>query len=125
RNEQIVGVVDWEFARPAPPMRDLAYAVWMTVPLRTDEDAHRMRFDHTPHARERLKAFLAGYGFSDRSALLQSVLPLHLEYRDKIERFGVAGKEPWKTFRDMKLQERNRRDCAWLQANLDMLLRDP
>jgi Ser/Thr protein kinase RdoA (MazF antagonist) len=124
-NENIVGVVDWEWARPAPATRDLAYAIWMTVPLRTDEDADAMGYDHTPHAWERIKAFLAGYGFVDRTAVLQAVLALQREYRAKIENLGAAGKEPWKTFRDIKLHERNMRDHAWLRANLDMLLRDP
>jgi hypothetical protein len=123
RAERIVGVVDWEWARPAPMMRDLAYAVWMSVPLRTDEDAYRMGFDHTPHARERLKALLTGYGFPDRAAVLRAVLALQLEYRDKIERYGAAGKEPWKTFRDIELNERNRRDHAWLKDNFEQLLR--
>jgi hypothetical protein len=82
-----------------------------------------MGFDHTPHARERLKALLAGYGFSDCSAVLQGVLATQLEFTDKIEKCGAAGKEPWKTFREIKLHERNMRDHAWLKDNLEQLLR--
>ena len=123
RDEKIVGVVDWEFARPAPAIRDIAYSVWMTAPLRTSEDRDLMGFDAAPHARERVAAFASGYGVSDRRALLEAVLTLQLEYRNKIEAYGAAGKEPWKTFRDLRLHERNRRDHEWLKANFDSLLR--
>jgi Ser/Thr protein kinase RdoA (MazF antagonist) len=121
RNAQIVGVIDWEWARPAPAMRDVAFAAWMTTPLRTSEDRHAMGFDAEPHAKERLMAFMSGYGISDRRSLLDDVLRLQLEYRDKIERLGSAGKEPWKTFREIKLHERNRRDHAWLRENFERL----
>ncbi len=121
-NEQIVGVVDWEWARPAPAMRDVAYAAWMAVPLRTNEDATIMQFDATPHARERLNALISGYRLTDRRALLEAVLATQLDFTDKIETRGALGKEPWKTFCDIKLHERNMRDHAWLIENMDRLL---
>lgn len=122
KDAQIVGVVDWEFARPAPAIRDVAYCAWMTVPFRTNEDRDQMEFDAEPHARERFAAFVSGYGVSDRRGLLENVLALQLEYRDKIETYGAAGTEPWKTFHDIKLHERNRRDHEWLKANINSLV---
>jgi hypothetical protein len=124
REAEIVGVIDWEWARPAPALRDVAYAAWMTVPLRTNEDRTSMGFDAERHARERLIAFMAGHGTADRRTLLEAVLGLQREYREKIERYGAAGKEPWKSFREIKLHERNVRDRAWLVENMDMLLRE-
>src|SRR5262249_10097336 len=108
--------------RPALAIRDIAYSVWMTVPLRTSEDRDLMGFDATLHARERVAAFMSGYGASDRRALLAAVLALQLEYRNKIETYGAAGKEPWKTFREIKPHEPNRRDHAWLIENMERLL---
>jgi Ser/Thr protein kinase RdoA (MazF antagonist) len=125
RGERIVGVVDWEWAHPAPAMHDIAFTAWSIVPLCTNEDARATGFDATPHARERLKAFASGYGDVDPRKLLEAVLATQLQFTDKIEKYGAAGKEPWKTFRDIKLHERNMRDHAWLRANLDMLLRGP
>jgi aminoglycoside phosphotransferase (APT) family kinase protein len=122
RNGRIVGVIDWEWARPAPPIRDIAFSAWMTVPLRSGEGNEAVGFDHPPHARERLIAFLTGYGTTDRRAVLESALKLQLEFRDRI---AHGTREPWITFRGIGLHERNVQDHAWLLANLDMLLRDP
>lgn len=121
RDERIVGVIDWEWARPAPPIRDVAFSAWMTVPLRSGEDKEAVGFDHPPHARERLVALLSGYGMTDRRAVLTHVLKLQLEFRDRISR---GTREPWITFRAIGLHERNVRDHAWLRASLDTLLRD-
>ena len=78
-----------------------------------------MGFDHLPHARERLTALLSGYGTTDRRQVLENVLALQLEFRDRI-RFGTG--EPWITFRGIGLDGRNERDHAWLSTDFESLL---
>ena len=119
RNEQIIGVIDLEWARPAPPIRDIAFSAWMTVPLRNGEDREVMSFDHLPLVRERLIALLSGYGMADRRKVLEHVLALQLEFRDRI-RSGT--REPWIFFRSIGLHERNVRDHTWLMENFESLL---
>jgi hypothetical protein len=121
RDARIVGVIDWEWAMPAPPLRDVAFSAWMSVPLRTGEDRDVMSFDHIPHARERLIALMAGYGITDLRTLLEAVLALQVEFREHV----IGGtNEPWITFRGIGLHERNVRDHAWLRENMSALLAD-
>jgi Ser/Thr protein kinase RdoA (MazF antagonist) len=121
---EIVGVIDWEWARPAPPIRDVAWAAWSFVPLRTDEDYARMRFSGTLETlKERLQALLNGYGWPNREDIVGATLALQQEFSEKIAARGRQGIEPWKTFFEIGLHKRNQRDKAWLEWNRDQLLR--
>jgi Phosphotransferase enzyme family len=123
RGNEIVGVIDWEWARPASPLRDIAWAAWSFVPLRTDEDYGRMKFAATlEELRGRFLAFLAAYGPLDPSAVIDSVIGVRRESSQKVLTRGGAGIEPWKTFLDIGMPERNERDNAWLEQNKELFL---
>jgi hypothetical protein len=117
RDEEIVGVVDWEWAHPGPAIDDLAFAAWMTIPLRPDEDMQEVGFSAVPDRRERLNALLIGYGKCVAAEVIASVLRLQDEYFQEMQVRGAQGSEPWKTYLEAGLARRNRRENAWLSAN--------
>ena len=122
RDDEIVGVIDWEFAHPAPAIDDVAFAAWMMVPLRPDIDLANLGYSSPPDRRDRLRALLKGYGRFGSSEVIQVVRSLQARDTRDIETKGVQGIEPWKTYRDAGLAQRNLRDQAWLAEHSPSLL---
>jgi hypothetical protein len=61
RDGRVVGAIDWDFAEPDSPLRDLATAALGVVPLLDDERARRY-FPRPPDRRRRLAAPSDAYG---------------------------------------------------------------
>lgn len=122
RDDEIVGVIDWELAHPALPMEDVAYAAWMTVPLHGNDDLPHMGFATPPNRRERLEALVRGYGRFDLRRIIEATLLLQDKTFAEMKDRGQQGAEPWKTYLAAGLAERNRRDHAWLLENGRALL---
>jgi hypothetical protein len=58
-----VGIIDWDFAGPAPATDDLAYALEYVTPFRDDDHAVRwMRYPEVPDRRRRAEIFCDAYG---------------------------------------------------------------
>jgi Ser/Thr protein kinase RdoA (MazF antagonist) len=123
RNSEIVGVIDWEFARPALPMRDLAWAALTAIPLRVDEGDPTIVFRPTlAEARLRLQSLLSAYGYSHRSEVIDAAIILREEMTDKITTRGTQGLEPWQALLAAGVPEGNARDNAWLIEHRNFLL---
>jgi hypothetical protein len=67
-----IAFIDWELARPAPPLWDLAHAAWSFVPLYTDEDCERIGLPVHPRG-PRLRSLCDGYELDERGAFLDLV----------------------------------------------------
>ena len=64
RNGVAVGLFDWDMARPASRLSDVAYALEWFVPFEDDPAELRSRgFDETLDRRARIAALLDGYGW--------------------------------------------------------------
>jgi thiamine kinase-like enzyme len=63
RGDRIAGLIDWDMARPAPPIFDVAYALEYAVPFRADEECLRwLRYREPPDRRRRIEIFCEAYG---------------------------------------------------------------
>jgi Ser/Thr protein kinase RdoA (MazF antagonist) len=63
RDQEAVGLIDWDYLHPAPRLHDVAYALQWFGPLRRDEfvlDWHH--FPVIPNRRDRVRAFIDAYG---------------------------------------------------------------
>ncbi len=114
--DELVGVIDFELARPGAPMADAGFAVIRAAQLRPDEMTAPPGFGTPPDRWARLDAFAAGYGAS-RAALIVAALASQRDEIDRIERLGGAGLEPWATFRQRGLADTARAELAWIEAN--------
>jgi Phosphotransferase enzyme family len=58
-----VGLIDFDHARPAPPVFDIAYALEYAAPFRDDHECLRwLRYPQPPDRRRRIKIFCDAYG---------------------------------------------------------------
>ncbi len=109
------GLIDWDFAAPAPPVWDVAYALWRFVPLYPDE-----RFGAPRERARRITLFCDAYGLDERDDLLDVVARRQRVLYDTVKTWGQAGVpgfvEMWRDGhgdmieRDMGYMERHRWD---------------
>lgn len=98
RDGLAVGLFDWDFARPAPALDDVAYALDYLAPFRPDGDAIRWHgFVSVPDRPHRVRLFLEAYGVSVddvAEVVLARKERTEREIRDLAER-GVEPQRSW------------------------------
>ena len=119
KGAQIVGVIDWELARPGAAIEDVAFAAFQCVPLRPDAAAKEAGFSAPPDRATRLAAFSEAYGRHGPRTIAQAAVRVLAEDLVRMERLGGAGEEPWAGFLRRGLRERTRAEAAWLRQWLE------
>ena len=90
-----MGLIDFEFAGPAPPLTDVAYALEYSVPFRDDEQCLRwLAYSSAPDRRARLEVFADAYGLPGTIGLAETVIENQRAGIDQVRRLGAAGREP-------------------------------
>jgi len=90
-----VAIIDWDHARPAPRLHDVAYALEYVAPFRDDTEClRRLRYPEPPNRRHRLEVFAAAYGLTDISDLVDAVLAVQSEGVEEVRRLAEEGHEP-------------------------------
>ena len=117
---RLVGVIDFELARPGQPVEDAVFAVLRVAHLRPGDRAAAVGFGAVPDRRARLVAFADGYGV-DAQQLLAAALSVQGDEIDQIRRLGSAGVEPWATFLARGLDAEAALERRWLEENLAAL----
>ncbi len=80
------GMIDWDFAAPAPRIWDIAYALWRFVPLYGGEE-----FGGSVAQARRIKLFCDTYGLIDRRGLLATIERRQQVLHDTLVAWGQAG----------------------------------
>ncbi len=95
RGGRAVGLFDWDGARPAAPMSDVAYGLLWFTPVNADEAEVRSRgFVGPPDRRARAEAFLDGYGWSDPVDVVDAAVTRHAQAVAEVELLGAEGHQP-------------------------------
>src|SRR5690606_27468180 len=96
-SSRATGMFDWDVARPAGPVSDLAYAAfWFAPPDRED-------------SRARIDALLEGYGWDGSFDPVADVRTRRFMAIDEVEHLGRAGYEPARTWLDQNWPDEWRR----------------
>jgi len=118
-----VGLIDFDYARPAPVRFDIAYALQYVAPFRDDEDCTRwLRYPDVPDRLRRMAVFVDEYGAdaiggpTDLASLAASVIDVQREILASDERFAAAGVEPQRTWVAEGLADKQRARIAWSEA---------
>jgi len=85
RDRAPVGIFDWDYAGPAPPLDDVAYAVWWSLPFAADEECVVWRrFSSPPDRPHRLEVFAAAYGLDSVEGLVDAVIARQHKFRSLV-----------------------------------------
>ncbi|WP_405798049.1 phosphotransferase enzyme family protein [Streptomyces sp. NBC_01506] len=98
-----VGILDWDFARPAARIHDVAYALEYVAPFRDDKECVRwLRYPEPPDRRRRLELFCDVYGLgrADRpaSGMVDAVIAAQLDTAALVRQLACRGLEPQATW---------------------------
>jgi aminoglycoside phosphotransferase (APT) family kinase protein len=85
------GLIDWDFAAPAPALWDVAYAAWRFVPLYYDGVPGLSREADVREYARRLALFCDEYGLEERGDLLRTVAARQQVVYDTVRVWGEAG----------------------------------
>ncbi|WP_086837794.1 aminoglycoside phosphotransferase family protein [Amycolatopsis kentuckyensis] len=95
RGERPVGLLDWDYARPAPRIHDVAYALEYVAPFRDDAECLRsLRYPAPPDRRRRLELFAEAYGLTSTAGLADAVLDVQLAGTEEVRRAAELGHQP-------------------------------
>lgn len=113
-----VGIIDWDFARPAPGLQDVAYALQYVAPFRDDAECLRwLSFTQVPDRHRRLERFCSAYGLTSTLGIVDAVIDRQRQNIDLVRRLASAGREPQTTWvREGLLEDLDRR-LAWSLSN--------
>ncbi|HEY3903314.1 MAG TPA: aminoglycoside phosphotransferase family protein [Streptosporangiaceae bacterium] len=93
-DDQSIGIIDWDHARPAPRRYDVAYALEYVAPFRDDAECLRwLRYPETPDRRRRLEVFADAYGLADTAGLVDAVITVQEQGVDAVRRLAGQGHE--------------------------------
>lgn len=99
RGDEVIGLIDWDHAHPAPTTFDVAYALEYTAPFRDDETCLRwLGYSGPPDRRRRIEVFCEAYGIdvpNDVSALVADVQRQGLQVCEALGRRGVEPQATW------------------------------
>ncbi|GAA4596440.1 aminoglycoside phosphotransferase family protein [Planotetraspora phitsanulokensis] len=95
RDGRPVGLLDWDYARPADRLYDVAYALEYFAPFRDDDECLRwMAYPRPPDRRRRLELFAGAYGLTSLTGLVDAVIDVQQDGIDQVRRLADAGYQP-------------------------------
>ena len=122
RGDDVVGLIDWEFAEPERPIFDAATAAISSVPLRDDEWATRVGFAQHLDRRGRIEAFCAGYGGVSPAEVVDAAAEVMTKEMDRLRVFGAEGREPWASFLERGQLRMFEGVARWIEENRDSIV---
>ena len=95
RDGRAVGLFDWDAARPAGRLSDLAYGLLWMVPVGAEPaELERCGFPEVPDRRARAEAFLDGYGWQQPVDVVEVALARHEQAIDEVVLLAEHGHQP-------------------------------
>jgi Phosphotransferase enzyme family len=116
-----IGIIDWDYAHPAPARKDLTYALEYVVPFRSDAEAlDWMRHPCPPDRRRRMEIFLTAYGLRSADGLVDEVIQTQRASLHTVRMLADNGIEPQATWaRRGQLTVLERR-IRWVEDNREL-----
>jgi Phosphotransferase enzyme family len=95
RGTRPVAILDWDYASPAPPIHDVAYALEYVVPFRDDHTCLRwLGYPAPPDRRGRLEQFAEAYGLTFTAGLVDEVISQQRRVWQRARRLAAEGQQP-------------------------------
>lgn len=116
RDGRVVGAIDWDYAEPDSPLRDLATAALGVVPFLDDDRASR-HFPQSPDRRRRLAALCDAYGAASPYDVLDAAVAYLSTEADRVITFGREGRRPWTSHLHRGTAEVLNARARWIETN--------
>lgn len=118
RDRRPVGLIDFDFARPAAPLHDVAYALQYVAPFRDDTECIRwLRHPRPPDRRRRLELFCTAYGLASTAGVVDAVIREQRANAERVRRLAEAGHEPQATWAAEGYVRELEEKLAWSQTH--------
>lgn len=122
RGRRPVGVIDWDHARPAPRLHDIAYALEYAAPFRDAAECLRwLRYPRPPSRSHRLEVFATAYGLTDTTGLVDAVLAVQQHGIEAVRLLAEQGQEPQATWVAEGYLDELQSRLAWSQTNRHLI----
>ncbi|MGJ8725354.1 MAG: aminoglycoside phosphotransferase family protein [Roseibacillus sp.] len=122
KGEQLVGLIDWDFAEPGTILEDLAQTAWHCIPLKPPKRLEQAGV-LVEHQEERMEHFCRAYGVSTE-VVLQSLHDIHKQELQRMRTHGSNGIQPWKSFLERGDIEVVLEDSQWLLREISKISGD-
>ncbi|MGQ4488759.1 aminoglycoside phosphotransferase family protein [Streptomyces sp. SAS_281] len=114
QGDRPVGIIDWDFACPAPRLHDVAYALEYVAPFRDDAECLRwLHYPAPPDRRRRLELFCTAYGIDSAEGIVDAVITRQRDNVDLVRRLAEKGHEPQATWASNGLLSRLGDRITW------------
>ena len=99
RGLQPIGILDWDYAEPAPALHDVAYALEFVTPFRNDDECRKwLRYPAPPDRHRRMELFATAYGLTSTDGLADEVYRQHRLVLTKARKLAAEGRQPQLTW---------------------------
>jgi hypothetical protein len=117
RGTQPIGILDWDYAWPAPPIHDVAYALEYVAPFRDDDFClESLRYPAPPDRRRRLELFGAAYGLTTTAGLVDEVITQQEQVLLRARQLAAEGRQPQVAWRDAGHLDETAERVRWSRA---------
>jgi hypothetical protein len=121
-----VGILDWDYAWPAPPLHDVAYALEYVAPFRDDATCLRwLAYPSPPDRRRRLARFAAAYGIDETAGLVDAVIEQQETVLARARQLAAAGRQPQAAWQESGFLDESAERVRWSRANRELFDRPP
>lgn len=121
-NDKLMALIDWDFIQPGERIEDLAQMAYYFVPLRGETGWKNAGFTERPDFAARLLKLTEAYGMFSPREVIEALLKLLQDDRERVERLGSEGIEPWVSFLKRGDVEESIADSRWVSENRNTIL---
>jgi hypothetical protein len=113
-----VGILDWDYAWPARPIHDVAYALEYVAPFRDDAVClTALHHPVVPDRRRRLERFAEAYGLTTTDDLVEAVIAQQQDVLRRARQLAAAGLQPQAGWQQAGLLDRTAEHVRWSRAH--------
>jgi hypothetical protein len=92
RDGSPICIIDWDYASPAPPLHDVAFALEWSVPFASDDECLTWRrFDKPPNRIHRIEVFADAYGLTSTDGIVDAVIARQRAFRATVLDHAARG----------------------------------
>lgn len=118
RNDEPVGIIDWDLVHPALPEEDILYGLEYSAPFRDDETTIKWHhFSEVPDRHHRVEVYLDAYGVSPIPDVATKVAAMQRttgQYEVYLAKRDVQPQVDWVANGDLEEVEKR---AAWTESN--------